>query len=38
MKFNEFIIRSNENYTYLKKFAKRNSNLCGIKLNDLTHL
>ena len=38
MEFNEFIIRSNENYTYLKKFAKRNSSLCGIKLNDLTHL
>lgn len=38
MTFNEFIIRSNSNYTFLKKFAKRNTTLCGITLTDLTHL
>ena len=38
MKFNEFILRSNDNYTFLKKFAKRSRSLCGIELSDLTHL
>ena len=38
MNFNEFIILSNSNYTFLKKFAKRNTTLCGITLTDLTHL
>jgi len=38
MKFNEFILRSNDNYEYLKKYAKRNTTLCGITLTDLTHL
>lgn len=38
MKFNEFIIRSNDSYSFLKKFAKRSNTLCGIDLSDLTHL
>jgi hypothetical protein len=38
MNFNEFIISANDNYTFLKKFAKRSKSLCGIELSDLTHL
>lgn len=38
MNFNKFIKLADKEYSFLKKCVKRNNNLCGIYLDDLTHL